>query len=73
MLSIGTNPTVNKTGGKRSVEVNIFNFNEVIYGKEIEIVFRYNLREERIFESLEMLAEQMKHDREEAIRLLSRG
>jgi len=51
--------------------VNIFNFSEVIYGKEIEVVFRYRLREERIFKSLEMLAEQMRHDMEEAIRLLS--
>jgi len=71
MLSIGTNPTVNLNGVKRTVEVNIFNFSEVIYGKEIEVVFRYRLREERVFKSLEMLAEQMRHDMEEAIRLLS--
>lgn len=71
MLSIGTNPTVNLNGGKRSIEVNIFNFNEVIYEKDIEVVFRYRLREERLFESLEKLAEQMRKDREEAIRLLS--
>lgn len=71
MLSIGTNPTVNKSGGKRSIEVNIFNFNEVIYGKEIEIVFRYRLREEKLFRSLAELSEQMQNDRAEAIRLLS--
>jgi riboflavin kinase/FMN adenylyltransferase len=71
MLSIGTNPTVNKDRGKRSIEVNIFNFSEVIYGKEIEVVFRYRMREERLFKSLEKLAEQMGKDREEAIRLLS--
>lgn len=71
MLSIGTNPTVNKGAGKRSIEVNIFNFNDVIYGKKIEVVFRYRLREERLFESLEKLAGQMNKDREYAIRLLS--
>jgi riboflavin kinase / FMN adenylyltransferase len=71
MLSIGTNPTVNKDEGKRSIEVNIFNFNEVIYGKEIEVVFRYRIRDEKAFDSLGKLAEQMKKDREEALRLLS--
>ncbi len=70
MLSIGKNPTVNKTAGSRSVEVHIFNFRKDIYGKKIVIIFRYRLRNEKKFESTEQLAGQMEKDKEKAIRLL---
>ena len=71
MLSIGTNPTVNKAGGTRSVEVNIFDFEEDIYDTEIEIVFRYRLRDEKKFGSIQELSRQMKIDKGNALRLLS--
>lgn len=70
MLSIGNNPTVNKIPGAKSIEVNIFNFEENIYGKDIEITFRYRLRDERKFENTEQLAGQMKKDRIRTIQLL---
>ncbi len=71
MLSVGTNPTINKAGVTRSVEVNIFDFEEDIYGREIEIVFRYRLRDERKFGSIQELSRQMKIDKGNALRLLS--
>ena len=71
MLSIGKNPTVNKRPGKRSIEVNIFGFDDDLYGKEIEIIFRYRLRNEIKFDSIEQLSRQMELDRENALRLLS--
>jgi riboflavin kinase/FMN adenylyltransferase len=70
MLSIGTNPTINKTGSIRSVEVNIFDFEKTIYGREIEIIFRYRLRDEKKFGNIEELTRQMKLDKKNALRLL---
>ncbi len=70
MLSIGKNPTVNKTRSSRSIEVNIFNFRKDIYGKEVEIIFRYRLRDEKKFKNTEQLSGQMEKDRERAMRLL---
>lgn len=70
MLSIGKNPTVNKTVRERSVEVNIFNFKKDIYGREITIFFRYRLRDEKKFGSTRDLADQMEKDRETAEGLL---
>ncbi len=70
MLSIGKNPTVNKTSGSRSIEVNIFNFKSDIYGKEIKIIFRYRLRDEIKFDNTDQLVKQMEKDRERALQLL---
>jgi riboflavin kinase/FMN adenylyltransferase len=70
MLSIGRNPTVNKTSRARSIEVNIFEFGKEIYGKEVNIIFRYRLRDEIKFNSTEQLSHQMELDRENAMRLL---
>jgi riboflavin kinase/FMN adenylyltransferase len=70
MLSIGNNPTVSKKAVSRSVEVNIFNFKKDIYGKSIEIIFRFRLRDEKKFDSTEHLAGQMEKDRKRAMKLL---
>jgi riboflavin kinase / FMN adenylyltransferase len=71
VLSIGFNPTVNKDETRRTVEVNIFNFDGDLYGNQITVVFRYRLRDEIRFESPSKLSEQMKLDKMNAIRLLS--
>ena len=71
MLSIGKNPTVSTASDIRSIEVNIFDFEKDIYGKEIKVVFRSRLRDEIKFDSIEQLARQMELDREQAIRLLT--
>ena len=71
MLSIGTNPTVNKDARVRSIEVNIFVFDEDIYGEEIEVIFRFRLRDEKKFDNPAQLSRQMELDKEEALQLLS--
>jgi riboflavin kinase/FMN adenylyltransferase len=71
MLSIGYNPTVNKEGAARSVEVHILNFNRDIYGQEITLIFRARLRSEKKFDSLQQLADQMAVDKENTLKLLS--
>jgi riboflavin kinase/FMN adenylyltransferase len=71
MLSIGFNPTVNKSNSSRSVEAHIFNFDMDLYDKEITVIFRFRLRDEIKFKNVTLLAEQMKLDKQTAIRLLA--
>jgi len=70
VMSIGSNPTVNRGKGMRSIEVNILNFSGEIYGEKIRVIFRYRLRDEMNFSSLDELSRQIEADRNEAIRLL---
>lgn len=58
--NIGFNPTVN--GNKLSIETNILDFNEDIYGKIIKVEFLERIRDERKFSSLEELKNQLKKD-----------
>lgn len=58
--NIGYNPTVN--GDKLSIETNILNFNEDIYGKDIKVEFLERIRDEKKFSSLDELKSQLKKD-----------
>jgi len=44
------------------IELHIFNFKKHIYGKDLEIVFKRKIREERRFSSVEALQRQIKTD-----------
>lgn len=61
MLSIGFNPTVTDEG-VRHIEVNIFDFDEDLYGELLEISFVQWLRSEEKFPSLEALKAQLAED-----------
>lgn len=65
--SIGNRPTVEGAG--RSIEVNLFDFAEDLYGRSLEVRFLQRLREERKFDSLEALKGQMARDVESARRI----
>lgn len=70
--NIGFRPTVNTIDDKLPlVEVNIFDFNQSIYGRKITIWFADKLRDETKFQKLDDLINQLKKDRERAKRLLS--
>jgi riboflavin kinase/FMN adenylyltransferase len=71
MLSIGSNPTVNKNAALRSIEVHILNFSRDIYGRKISVVFRKRLRDEIRFENVEKLVIQMELDKLSTIELFS--
>ena len=71
MLSIGSNPTVNSDLRFRSIEVYILNFNKEIYGRKISVIFRKRLRDEKKFDNLEQLTEQLGHDKQATLRLLT--
>ncbi|HXB39099.1 MAG TPA: bifunctional riboflavin kinase/FAD synthetase [Bacteroidia bacterium] len=69
MMSVGLNPTTD-TDNKLKIEVNIFNFDKDIYGKEITVEFCKRLRNEEKFESLEKLKKQLAIDKENALSVL---
>ena len=60
VVNIGTNPTV---GNERlTVEVHILDYQDDLYGCEIEVAFVDFIREERKFDSLQALQEQIAKD-----------
>ena len=64
VANIGHQPTVD--GKKQQLEVHLFDFNTDLYGKQIEIVLLSKLRDEKKFESFELLKQQIKLDAEAA-------
>jgi len=68
MGNIGTRPTVGKHDF--TTEVHIFDFGEEIYGKEITIYFVDRVRDEKKFEGLDKLKEQLGKDRKVVTNLL---
>jgi riboflavin kinase / FMN adenylyltransferase len=64
MMNIGVRPTVD--GSKRVIEVNIFRFDEDIYGQRLKVEFVSFLRGEQKFEGLEKLKEQLAGDKRKA-------
>jgi riboflavin kinase/FMN adenylyltransferase len=64
VANVGVRPTI---GGTRILlEVYLFNFKKIIYGKEVVVEFYKKLREEERFDHLDLLKEQMKKDVEQA-------
>lgn len=63
MLNIGTRPTFD--GSTTTIEANIFNFNDDIYGQPMTIAFWFRLRNEQRFDSVEALEKQLHKDKKE--------
>lgn len=61
MMSIGVRPTV-AAGMSRTIEVNIFNFSEDIYGEKVRVYVKAFIRPELKFSGLEELKEAIKND-----------
>lgn len=68
MMSIGKRPTLNDTIEK--VEVNIFDFDENIYGKTIRVSVEKYLRPQEKYNSLEELVKQIHQDKKESLKYL---
>lgn len=62
MMNIGRRPTFG--GEATSLETNIFNFSDNIYGKHMLVSFMHRIRGERKFSGTEELAEQLRKDKE---------
>ncbi|MGI6232094.1 MAG: bifunctional riboflavin kinase/FAD synthetase [Prevotella sp.] len=70
MMNIGTRPTFG--GAKRSIETHIFNFKGNIYGKQLSISFYDRIREERKFDNVAQLVEQLKKDERQVEQLFEK-
>lgn len=69
MLNIGTRPTFD--GSTTTIEANIFDFDDDIYGQPMTIAFCFRLRNEQRFDSVEALEEQLHKDRKEIEKMLT--
>ncbi|MDP2387562.1 MAG: bifunctional riboflavin kinase/FAD synthetase [Bacteroidota bacterium] len=69
MLNIGTNPTTD-TDDRIKVEVNIFDFDQTIYGENIRINFVKRLRDEVKFANLDELTKQLHQDKLDTLSVL---
>ena len=70
MCNIGHRPTVS-AGNARTIETNIFGFDEDIYGLDIRITFLQKIRDEIRFASLDALKAQLQQDRDACLDILS--
>lgn len=68
MLYIGTRPTVG--GTKQSIEVNIFNFSQQIYGQNLKVNFVRMLRPDARFDDLDALKRQLQEDKNATLKVL---
>ena len=69
MCNIGYRPTVG-SGNARTIETNIFGFDEDIYGLDLGLTFISKIRDEEKFASLDELKVQLEKDRESCLEIL---
>jgi riboflavin kinase/FMN adenylyltransferase len=69
MANLGTRPTFTDSD-KQLLEVNIFDFNQDIYGKTIKVFFIKYLRDEKKFDSIDELVIQINRDKNICIELI---
>ena len=70
MCNIGYRPTVGAVNG-RTIETNIFGFDEDIYGLDLRLTFIIKIRDEVRFDSLEDLKAQLEKDRDACLTILN--
>ncbi len=68
MLSIGNRPTLQ--GSDERVEVNIFDWDQEIYGARIKVIVQKFLRGQEKYESLELMKEQLAKDKRDSLEVL---
>ena len=68
MLYIGSRPTLE--GSRKTIEVNIFDFENKIYGKSISVKFIGEVRGDQKFSNLDALATQLHLDKISALEIL---
>ncbi len=69
VLNMGTRPSFK--GQKFQVEAHLFDFNQIVYGQQVEITLAAKIREERKFSNLDGLTNQIKSDIDSARSSLS--
>jgi riboflavin kinase/FMN adenylyltransferase len=69
MLNIGVKPTLK--GSSRTIEVYILEFNQDIYESMLTLTFMFRIRDEKKFDSLDLLKEQLNKDKITTTKLLT--
>lgn len=67
MMNIGTRPTIEQSE-RRVIEVNLFDFNQDIYGHMLTVHIKKRLRNEEKFAGLDALKEQLAKDKVDALK-----
>ena len=62
VVNLGYRPTVAQPGGERLLELHLFDFDQQIYGDDVEVEFRRFLRTEQKFASVDELRAQIARD-----------
>lgn len=63
MMYIGTRPTIKGVSHKRKIEVNLFDFNDDVYSKAIDVEVIEHIREDSKFDSVDELTSQLALDK----------
>lgn len=66
VANVGFRPTVEGEGAQPLLEVNLFDFDGDLYGRELAVEFCHKLRDEEKFDSLEILKARIAQDIEDA-------
>ncbi len=66
VVNIGVRPTIENETGERILELHLFNFDQQIYGEDVEVAFLQFLRPERKFSDVDQLRAQIERDAEAA-------
>jgi riboflavin kinase/FMN adenylyltransferase len=69
MLNIGVRPTVD--GTMRTIEAHLFDFNQEIYGEDLQLDLLHYLRSEQKFDNLDMLVRQINIDKAHSLAYFS--
>lgn len=69
MLYVGTRPTLHLS--EESIEINIFDFDQDLYGKSIDFEIVKKIRDEKSFNSTEALINQIKQDKDEILQFFA--
>ena len=67
VCNLGIKPTFNNDAKKPSVEVHLFEFNQMIYGKEVKVEWHQYIRKEQKFSGIEELVAQIERDKQTAL------
>ncbi len=70
MLNIGVRPTIDSSRLVKTIEVNIFDFSQDIYGQDVTLIFVDRMRDEEKFDDMEALVTQLKKDKIRALEIL---
>lgn len=71
MMNVGFNPTIEQKSSKQHIEIHFFDFSDNLYGKKLTIELLDWIREEQKFDSVNMLKQQLRIDKNIVLKTIS--